>query len=116
MRKLKKGRKFSRPAAQRKALFKGLARNFYLKEKIKTTESKAKELKIFVEKYITRAKKKDLAAQRYLLRFFSKDIVRKLIKDIAPRYKKRPGGYTRIFKLGPRKSDGVKMAIIELVK
>lgn len=115
MRKLKKGRKFSRPTGPRKALLKSLALVFFLKEKIKTTEAKAKELRIFVERCITRAKKGDLATKRYLLKFFPKDIVRKLIKVIALKYKERPGGYTRIFKLGSRKSDGVKMAIIELV-
>jgi len=116
MRKLKKGRKFSRKRGQRKALIKNLSAQLFLKEKIKTTEAKAKTLRTFTEKHITRAKKGDLASRRYLLRFFSKNIVKKLIDEIAPRYKERPGGYTRIVKLGPRKSDGAKMAIIELVK
>jgi len=115
MRKLKKGRKFSRSSGQRKALLKSLARTFILKEKIKLTEAKAKELKTFIEKCISQAKKENLASQRYLLRFFSKNIVKKLIKEIAPKYKERFGGYTRIFKLPPRKSDGAKMAIIEFV-
>ena len=116
MRKLKKGRKFSRPRDQRKALIKSLSRELFLREKIKTTEAKAKELKSFAEKFVSRAKKGDLASRRYLLRFFSKDIVKKLVNEIAPRYTGRPGGYTRVVKLGPRKSDGAKMAVIELVK
>lgn len=116
MRKLKSGRKFSRPRAQRKALLKNLARALFLKERIKTTETRAKELKSFAEKCITRAKKEDLVTQRYLLKSFSNDVVRRLIKEIAPRYLERPGGYIRIFKLGPRKSDGAKMVIIELIK
>ena len=116
MRKLKKGRKFSRPRSQRKALIKNLSAELFLREKIKTTEAKAKELRSFAEKSISRAKKGDLASRRYLLRFFSKNIVKKLIDEIAPEYKERPGGYTQIVKLGPRESDGAKMAIIKLVK
>lgn len=116
MRKQKKGRKFHRETGQRKALLKGLARALILKEKIETTEAKAKELSSFVEKKITKAKKGDLAARRQLRKTFSNQVVKKLVEEIAPLYKKRPGGYTRIVKLGVRKSDSAKMAIIELVK
>jgi large subunit ribosomal protein L17 len=116
MRKLKKGRKFHRTRDQRRALMKELASQLFLREKIKTTEARAKELKSFAEKFVTRAKKGNLASRRYLLRFFSKRIVKKLVDEIGPRYKTRSGGYTRLIKLGPRKSDGAKMAIIELVK
>lgn len=116
MRKRKKGRKLSRERDQRKALLKSLASEIFLKEKIKTTTAKAKEVRGFVEKSITRARKGDLHSRRLLLRFFSPKIVKKLIEDLAPKYKERKGGYTRIVQLGPRKSDGAKMAIIELVK
>lgn len=116
MRKLKKGRKFSRERGQRKALIKSLTSAFILKEKIRTTEAKAKELRIFLEKYINRAKDKDLTTKRFLAKFFSPLLVKKLTEEIGPRYKERKGGYTRILKLGQRKSDGTKMAIIELVK
>lgn len=116
MKKLKTGRKFSRPASQRKALLKSLSAELFLKEKITTTEAKAKELKRAAEKHITKAKQADLAARRHLLKFFSKPVVKKLIDQIGPDYKARPGGYTRIIKLGPRKSDGAKMVIIELVR
>jgi len=116
MRKLKKGRKLSREKNQRKALLKSLARALFLEEKIKTTEAKAKEIKIFSDKFITHARKGGLPENRYLARYFSKDIVKKLINEIGPRFKTRPGGYTRIIKLGPRASDGAKMAIIELLK
>ncbi|MEK7519312.1 MAG: 50S ribosomal protein L17 [Patescibacteria group bacterium] len=122
MKKLKRGRKFSRKRDQRRALLKSLASSLFLREKIKTTEAKAKEISIFAQKFITKAKniviqKKDtLATKRFLFRFFSKEVVEKLIKEIAPRYKERAGGYTRIIKLGPRQSDGAKMAIIELIK
>lgn len=115
MRHLKKGRKLSLKRDQRRALLRSLAANFLLKEKIKTTEAKGKELRPFVEKFITRAKKNDLASRRYLLRYFSKPIVKKLIEEIGPRYKNRKGGYTRIIKLGPRRSDGAEMVIVELV-
>ena len=116
MRKRKQGRKFHRTRDQRKALLKELSSQLFLREKIKTTEVKAKTLKGFAEKFLNRAGKGDLASRRYLLRFFSKKIVKKLTDKIGPRFKGRSGGYTRIIKLGPRKSDGAKMAIIELVK
>ncbi len=115
MRKLKQGRKLSREKDQRKALLKSLARAIFLHEKIKTTEAKAKEVSMFAEKCITRAKKGDLSSRRILAKYFSKDLVKKIVDEIAPKYKDRKGGYTRIIKLGPRKSDGAKMAIIELV-
>lgn len=116
MRKRKRGRKFSRERNQRKALLKGLASSLLLKEKIKTTEAKAKELRGVVEKFITRAKKGDLHSQRLLLKSLSSLVVKKLINDIAPRYKERKGGYTRIIKIGLRVGDKAKMAIIELVE
>jgi len=116
MRKRKKGRKFHRPANQRKALLRELASQLFLGEKIKTTQAKAKELRRIVEKFVTRAKRGGKEERRYLLRFFSKNIVKKLIDEIGPRYKGRKGGYTRVIKLGPRKSDGAKMAQIELIK
>ena len=116
MKKRKKGRKLSRKTGQRKALLKSLARELFLREKIKTTEAKAKEVSVFAEKQITKAKKANLASRRLLAKNFSSKIVKKVVDEIAPRYKERRGGYTRIIKLGPRKSDGAKMAIIELVK
>jgi large subunit ribosomal protein L17 len=116
MRKRKRGRKLSRKRDQRKALLRSLAQNLILKEKIKTTTAKAKELSSFIEKQITKAKVDSLQTRRILASFFSKEIVKKLITEIAPRYKERKGGYTRIIKTGPRKSNGAKMVIIELIK
>lgn len=116
MRKRKKGRKFSLKRDQRKALLKSLAAALLTQEKIKTTEAKAKEISGFTEKFITKAKKGDIATRRFLAKFFSKKITKKLIEEIAPRYKERKGGYTRIVKLGKRKSDGANLSIIELVK
>jgi len=115
MKKLKKGRKFGRKRNQRKALMNSLARGLFLHGKMKTTEAKAKEVSIFAEKCITKAKKGDLAANRILAGYFSKTLVKKLITEIGPKYKERKGGYTRIIKLVPRKSDGARMSIIELV-
>ena len=115
MKKLKQGRKFSREKDQRKALMVSLANSLFLHEKIKTTEAKAKELSSFAQKIITRAKKGDIAARRSLARLFSAKIVKKLVDEIAANYKDRKGGYVRIIKMAPRKSDGARMAIIELV-
>ncbi len=114
--KRKKGRKLSRKKDQRKALLKSLMAALFFKEKIKTTEAKAKEMASFAEKQINRAKIADLSSQKLLNRWFPRKIVKRLITEIAPRYKERKGGYTRIIKLGQRKSDGAKMVIIELVK
>ena len=116
MKKRKIGRRLSRKKDQRKALLRSLARELFLREKIKTTEAKAKEISSFAEKQISRAKNGSLSDQRFLAKNFSPKVVKKLISEIGPRHKERKGGYTRIIKLGPRKSDGAKMAIIELIK
>lgn len=101
---------------QRKALMRILGSNLISKEKIKTTQAKAKELSFYIEKQITRAKKGNIFARRLLARNFPPEIVKKMVDEIAPKYKERKGGYTRVIKLGQRASDGAKMAIIELVK
>lgn len=111
-----KKRTLSRKKDQREALLKSLARELVLKEKIKTTEAKAKEVSTFLEKQITKAKKENLQARRELLKLFSASVTKKMVDDLAPRFKERNGGYTRIIKAGPRKSDGARMAFIELVK
>lgn len=116
MRKLKKGRKLSRKTGQRKALLSSLAAALFLHEKIKTTEAKAKEVRMFAENLITTGRDQNLAARKSLQAILSSDAAKKLFQEISPRYKDRKGGYTRIIKLGPRESDGAKMAIIELVK
>lgn len=115
MKHLRKARKFGRERGQRKALMKSLARSLVLHEKIKTTQAKAKELRPYVEKLVTRARKGDLSTHRYIARIFDDKSRKKLINEITKRYDKRPGGYTRIIKLPPRKSDSAKMAIIEFV-
>jgi len=110
-------RKFGRDKSQKKALLNSLALNLIIREKIKTTLPKAKELRPFIEKLVTRAKKNDLATTKILVSRLSnrKSEVKKLMSVIAPKYKGVAGGYTRIVKLGARKSDSAEMAIIEFV-
>jgi large subunit ribosomal protein L17 len=116
MRKLNKGKQFSMKKGPRVALLRTLAHSLLLHEKIKTTEAKAKTLRSIVEKMITRAKNGTVANRRLLVKSTTPAMVKKIVNDIAPRYKDRNGGYTRITKLGQRDSDGAKMAIIELIK
>ncbi len=110
-------RKFGRDKNQRKALLNSLALNLIVRGKIKTTESKAKELRPFIEKLITKAKKGDMATRRIIISKLSNRTkeVKKLFEVIAPKYMDKKGGYTRVLKLGARKADGAPMAIIELV-
>lgn len=117
MRHQKSGRKFHRKKGQRKALFKSLLGNLITKEKILTTEAKAKEIRPLLEKLISVAKKKNLASLRILLSRLPKKSAQKLYYEIGPRYKNTRGGYLRITKsLRSRKSDGAKMAIVEFIK
>ncbi len=115
MKHLRKGRKFGRERNQRRALMKSLASSFFMLGKIKTTEAKAKELRPFAEKFITRAKSPILTNRRILRKFFSELEVKKILEH-ADKLSDRKGGYARILKLGVRKSDGARMAIIELVE
>jgi len=115
MRKRNKGRILSRPKSQRVALLKSLATNLFLHGKIKTTEAKAKELRSVSEKMITRARDQKMSNRRVLSQTLSPVILKKLVEEIAPKYIGRNGGYTRIIKMGQRKSDGASMVIIELV-
>jgi len=116
MRKRNKGRALSRPKSQKKALLRTMAESLFWHGKIETTEIKAKELKPVAEKFITKAKNISLSNRRLLSKSFSSKVLKKLINEIAPQYKKRNGGYTRIIKLGFRKSDGANVVIVELVK
>lgn len=115
MRHLARGRKFGRERNVRRALMKSLAASFFLHGRVKTTEAKAKELRPFVEKIITRARATDLAATRSLVARFSPTVVRK-IQEQTKTVEGRSGGYTRIVKLGARKSDSARMAFIEMMK
>lgn len=116
MKHLKKGRKFHRRRGQRKALFKSLINNLILREKIETTEAKAKEIRPLMEKLITVGKKQNLASLKLLISRLSKKSAEKVYYQLAPRYQSRSGGYTRIIKSAERKKkDGAKVAIIEFV-
>ncbi|MBI2448036.1 50S ribosomal protein L17 [Candidatus Microgenomates bacterium] len=116
MRHLKKGRQLGRKQGPKKALLKTLAKSLILHEKIKTTEAKAKELRPYVEKLITRGRNNDLHSRRILLSYIGDQLlVEKLIAEIGPKYKDRQGGYTRITKIALRSGDAAKMAVIELV-
>ena len=117
MRHNKKRNKLSRDSAHRKALFANLIKETIDHERIKTTEAKAKAVKPELEKLITLAKQGDLHARRQALASLNNDkfIVHKLFEEIAPRYENRPGGYARILKLGPRRSDSTEMVYLELV-
>lgn len=110
-------RKFGRNKNQKRALLSSLALNLIIRGKMKTTEPKAKELRPFIEKLITQAKKKDLATHKLVVSKLAnrKTETKKLFEIIAPKYQEKKGGYTRIVKLGVRKSDGAKMAFIEFV-
>lgn len=115
MRHLKKGRKLGRERNQRRALMKSMASSFFLMERIKTTEAKAKEIQPFIEKFITTAKKPTLANKRRLAKFFSAVVCDKIFK-IAELEHNRKGGYTRIIRKKARNRDNANMAIIELVR
>lgn len=115
MRNLKRGRKLHREKGQREALLRSLGGSLVLKGRITTTEAKAKELRRFIEKKITKAMKADMATRRYLGGYFPKEVVKKLVDETAPSYKDRKGGYTRIIKIGRRKNDGAEIVKIELV-
>jgi len=116
MRKRNKGRILSRSKNQREALLRSLANSLFLHGKIKTTEAKAKELRVVIEKCITKAKDSTVKDRRLLAQVLAQKVVKKIVDETAPQYITRKGGYTRIIKLGPRKSDGARMVIIELVK
>ncbi|MBN1592566.1 MAG: 50S ribosomal protein L17 [Candidatus Coatesbacteria bacterium] len=110
------GRKLGRNTAQRKSLLRNLAMELLRHERICTTLAKAKETRRFSERLITLGKKDTLHAKRLAARHISdKAVHKKLFTEIAPRFVERPGGYTRLYKLGPRKGDGADMALIELV-
>lgn len=111
-----KQRKFGRVAGQRVVLYKALATALIEHGKIKTTEAKAKSLTSYVAKLITTAKKGDLTARRLLLTHIGEKAARKLMTDVAPTMSDRNGGYTRIMKLGQRRSDSASMVLIEFTK
>lgn len=107
------GRKLSRDGNERKALFKSLISSLILRDRIQTTEAKAKAIKSEVEKLVTKAKQGDESAKTVLHKNLSRPAFEKILKDIAPRFTDRQGGYVRLIKLGRRFGDDAPMAIIE---
>ena len=114
--------KLGRDASARKALFRDMVTDLFLYERIQTTEAKAKEVRSIAEKLITKAKQGDLHARRQVAAYVrretvdgEKDAIQKLFSEIAPRYAERPGGYTRILKLGPRRGDAAPMVYLSLI-
>ncbi len=117
MRHHRAGKKLGRDSAHRRALYANLAGALIEHGRIKTTEAKAKAVKPFAEQMISLGKRGDLHARRQALAALGQDkfTVHKLFEEVAPRYAERPGGYTRILKLGPRRSDATEMVFLELV-
>jgi len=116
MRHRNHGRKLGRTSAHRRALFRNQLTALFAHERITTTLEKAKELRPIAERMVTLARTGSLPARRKVLTMvFDKDVVHRLFEDIAPRFSERPGGYTRILRLGRRRGDGAELAIIEFV-
>ena len=111
----KKGKTFGRETKQRKALMRSLAVALIKNNRITTTQAKAKALRPYIEKMITKGKVQSLSTTRHLSSMLPTASVNKLVKEISPKYAQRPGGYTRLRNLAPRMSDGARMAIIEFV-
>ena len=116
MRHRRSGRKLGRDASHRKALYANLAGALIEHGRIKTTEAKAKEVRPIAEQMITLGRRGDLAARRRALAYLrSQEIVHRLFAEVGPRFAERPGGYSRIVKLGPRQGDSAEMVYLELV-
>lgn len=117
MRHRKKGRGLSRKPDHRTATLRNMATSLIRHERIRTTEAKAKELRPFVEKLITWARRDDVHARRRVRRHIAdREVLGKLFDQVGPRFEGREGGYTRILKLGARKGDGAELALIELTE
>ena len=116
MRHRKKGRKLSRTASHKRATMRNMATALFRHGRIETTTAKAKELRPYAERLITLAKRGDLHARRLAAtKIQDRVVLGTLFDDIGPRFSERPGGYTRILKLGNRKGDAAEMSLIELV-
>ena len=117
MRHMKSGKRLGRNTSHRKAMMRNMVTSFFEHEKITTTDARAKELRKLAEKLITMARRGDLHSRRLVMQVVrDKNVVARLFDEIAPRYKERPGGYTRIIKLGHRSGDNASLSVIELVE
>lgn len=112
----KRGPRLGGSAAHQKAILSNLAQELFWDERVTTTIAKAKMLRPYAEKMITKARTGSLHARRLILKDIEDtEVVTRLFDEVAPRYAERPGGYTRIVRLGPRRGDGAEMALVELV-
>ena len=112
----KRGPRLGGSAAHQKAILSNLAQELFWDERVTTTVAKAKVLRPYVEKMITKARRGSLHDRRMILKDIEDtEVVTRLFDEVAPRYSERPGGYTRIVRLGPRRGDGAEMAVVELV-
>ena len=112
----KKGPRLGGSAAHQKAILSNLAQELFWDERVTTTVAKAKMLRPYAEKMITKARTGSLHARRGILRDIGDtEVVTRLFDEVAPRYVERPGGYTRLVRLGPRRGDGAEMVVVELV-
>lgn len=117
MRHRKAGKKLGRPSGHRRALYRNLLKELFRYKRIRTTEAKAKAIQGSAEALITLAKRGDLHSRRLALSYLPDSIiVKKLFDEVAPLHGNRPGGYTRILKIGPRKGDNAPMVLLELVE
>ena len=117
MRHRKTGRQLGRNSSHRKAMFRNMVTSLFEHERVQTTDAKAREVRRVAEKLITLGKRGDLHARRQALAYVrSKTVVAKLFAELSPRYANRPGGYTRIVKLGSRRGDNAPMSLVELVQ
>ena len=116
MRHLNKGRKLNRTSAHRLAMFRNMVTSLFRHERIMTTDAKAKELRRYADKLITLGKRGDLHARRQAFQLVrDEEVLRKLFSDLGERFRGRPGGFTRIIKIGMRQGDAAPMSVIELV-
>ena len=112
----KRGRRLGGSASHQKSILSNLAQELFWDERVTTTVAKAKMLRPYAEKMITKARTGSLHARRLILKDIEDtEVVTRLFDEVAPRYSERPGGYTRLVRLGPRRGDGAEMAIVELV-
>ena len=117
MRHLKDGRKLNRTAAHRKALIRNLLKSLLVREQIRTTDAKAKELRRHADRIVTLGKRGTVHARRLAYVYLgSRKLVKRLFDDVAPRFQNRAGGYTRVLKLGPRRGDAAPLSIIEFTE
>ena len=117
MRHLKAGRKLNRTAAHRKALIRNLLKALLLREQVRTTDAKAKELRRWADRLVTLGKKNSLHARRLAFSYLgSRKLVQHLFDDVAPRFSNRAGGYTRVLKIGPRRGDAAPISLVEFTE